>query len=194
MGIIEVLSINLKNFMKFIEKLKGQNNRSDEKEKIETNFKEQKSFEDKNKEKNLEDLKNKFNEILKENPIVFYSKKFKNEKPMKTGTSFNLIKDVRTDESGTGGNIGFTASYADKERKEGYYDSYFFVDKNKANGHYEFNSKDESRITKESFQNIVTIMNDLIKISGYSEKDKNQMFLYVIDNFKDKILKDEDLK
>ena len=135
-----------------------------------------------NKEK-MKDLISKFNERLSKNPIAIYvqhDKKYKAENPR----TYNAITNTYTDISGTGGSVGF--DFDDRE--------YISVTKNEIRPSSFFDSRAEYyKITEDSFQNILRMMDELIRASGYSDVDKSKMFQYVIDNFKEKIIKEEDI-
>ena len=135
-----------------------------------------------NREK-MKDLISKFNERLSETPIAIYvqhDKKYKPENPK----TYSAITNAYTDPSGTGGSVGF-----EFENRE-----YLSVTKNEVRTSSFFDSRAEYyKITEESFQNILRMMDELIRSSGYSDVDKSKMFQYVIDNFKEKIINEENL-
>ena len=140
--------------------------------------------ENKNKNKIYEGLASKFSELIKENPIIVYTQHdgFGSEQ---NNRFFDKVQEVRTDESGTGGSISVNFSY----------DDYIVVDKKGARGSYHFDKNfTHYKITKESLSNIMRMMNEMIRRSGYSDQEKAMMSQYVFDNFKGKIIKLEDLE
>ena len=137
-----------------------------------------------NKQENAKYLASKFSEILAKNPIIVYVK-HGNFKTEDNGIKFDKVKETRTDESGTGGYIEVIFNDRDS----------IAVNKDKFSGSNFFEKQsDYYKITKESYQSILTMMDRLIKISGYTEVEKEKMFQMVVDNFKNKIIKDKDLK
>lgn len=137
-----------------------------------------------NKNKIYEGLASKFSELIAENPIVIYTQ-HGDGSPRKDIGPFNKVKDVRTDESGTGGgaSINFDGS------------EWVSVGKNGVSCSHYFDKKTEYyKITKESLSNIMRMMDELIGRSGYSDQEKAMMSKYVFDNFRNKIIKPEDLE
>ena len=130
----------------------------------------------------MDGLAQKFSEKLKEHPINIYIKhdNLPVENNRKTRTIFGNIESVRTDESGTGGSVSINFSY----------NNWISVRKDKFDGSDFFNPRSAYyKINEESFQNILTMMKELINRSGYSEVEKDNMFNLVVDG-----LKEEDLK
>ena len=137
-----------------------------------------------NQEESLKYLASKFSEMLAESPIVIYEEK-KGSKAEEVGKKFDKVQEVRTDKTGTGGHINIIFDY----------NNYIAVDKDRFDAcNYFQKQSDYYKITEESYQNILTMMDKLIKISGFSEVEKEKMFQMVVENFKNKIIKDEDLK
>lgn len=147
---------------------------------IDPDFERQKKdIEWKNKSEIKEHLASKFSELIAENPIVVYYSQVNED----TGTeniraSFNKVKEVRIDESGTGGSMQLIFNYDDwvAVGKEGCRGSNYF---DKSSNYY--------KISKDSADNIISMMNELIKRSGYNEQEKTKMLEDVVNNFKNKI-------
>ncbi len=140
-----------------------------------------KHIEAKNRKEMLGFLTSKFSEKLSENPVIIYTQ-HENEKPGESFRNLNTVKSVRSDESGTGGDVGM-------EFNDGH--QYLLVGKNGVSTDSTLHpNADYYKITKDSYHTLLTAMNELIEISGYSEKEKAKMFQDVIDNFKNKIVKD----
>jgi len=136
-----------------------------------------------NKQENTKYLATKFSEVLAQNPIVVYTN-HEGSKRKDVSKKCDKVQEVRTDESGTGGvSVYFDSSDWVSVGENGFSASNFF---DKKTGYY--------KITEESYQNILTMMNELIKASGYTEVEKQKMFQMVVDNFKGKILKPEDIE
>ena len=144
---------------------------------------EKKDLEWKNKQDVHEGLASKFSELIAENPIVIYTQ-HNGFKPEKMGIFFDKIKEIRTDESGTGGSISVAFNYDDwiAVRTSGFSSSNYF---DKTSDYY--------KITKESLSNIMRMMNELIERSGYTEQEKDAMSKSVFENFRNKIVKQEDI-
>lgn len=151
--------------------------------KVDENFEKEKDNKQwENRQDVYKGLALKFSELIKENPIVVYTQD-DNFAPTKN-IGFDNVEDVRTDESGTGGSstINFNSRDWVSVGKNGFSSSSYFDKKNK---YY--------KITEESLSNIMRMMKELINRSGYSDQDKAKMFQDLSDNFKDKIIKEEDL-
>lgn len=160
-------------------------------EKFSADFEQQKkNIEWNNKEAKLNDFKNEFNEILSQNPINIYTQYNKDMKARKENLFFKGVESLRSDESGTGGNVGFELTI-----KGGKVYDWIYVNKDGSVSADHYLRKDDCyKITNDSFQNILTMVNKLIKNSGYNDKEKNAMFNGIVEHFKGKIIKDEDLK
>ncbi len=144
---------------------------------------EQKNIEWKNHIDMLNHFKEEFSKILKENPIQIFTKNA--DYPAEKLRGIDNIKNVNIDESGTGGIVSVNFSY----------DDYISVTTKGFSGSSPFNKKyDFYKINEVSFQNILTMMDELIKRSGYSEQEKSKMFQFVVDGLKDKVIKDEEIK
>ena len=146
-------------------------------------FKFQKEFaEEESGRKVEEELKSKFSEILKEHPIVIYKKEID---PTQKYSEIKLddLKDINLGRYGGDVHILFDR------------DNFFSVGKN---GFYAmpkyFNSRYTSHITKETFDNIVMMMNQLIERSEYSSDKKEKMMNNVVSGLKYKIIGEEELK
>jgi len=136
-----------------------------------------------NKQESHKYLASKFSEVLNQNPIVVYTQ-HRDSNPEDSGRKFDKVEEVRTDESGTGGSVSVIFDY----------NNWVAVDKKecKASSFFDKNN-DYYKITEESFHNILDMMDELIKISGYTEIEKGKMFQSVVDSLKNKIVKKEDL-
>lgn len=132
-----------------------------------------------NRRAEIENMISKFTEKLSANPIKLYTQ-HTGSSPSESG-SLDKVKNVSFDESGTGGDssIDFGNHEYIAVNKDGLRTSTYF---NSENDYYKVNN--------DSYHNILTMMDELIKNSGYSETEKSKMFKYVIDNFKNKILKE----
>ena len=120
----------------------------------------------------MDELKSKYSEKLKENPIVVLG----------SISSKNEVTDINridTDQSGTGGDIGLSFGKGD---------DYLYVDKNGKINDRLF--KDIYKTDENSFHTIVTIMSDLIERSGYSVEQKSKMQRNVIQHLNSLIKKD----
>jgi hypothetical protein len=128
-------------------------------------------------------LTKKYSEILEKEPVIVYTQ-HDNYKPEKT-REFNNIRDMKTDTTGTGGRI---TAYFD-------YDDYISVDKDSFSPSNYFQSgSGYYKMTKDSFNNILNMMDELIKDSGYTEAEKNKMFQSVVDGLKNKIIDEKSLE
>lgn len=151
-----------------------------EKLKIDSEFEKKKEkVEYDNRRENHQYLASKFSEKLAESPIVFYYQDINSF--AKIDKVFDKVTEVRTDESGTGGSVDINFTYND------------WISVNKTNFRTS-DSFERYKISEESFQNILTMMSEAIKISGYSEAEKNKMFQDVVNYFKSRIINKEDLE
>lgn len=148
-------------------------------------LKEKEDIEGKNKKENNEYLISKFSEKLAEAPIVVYLQHGESEPQKKDTRTFNKVEKVFTNQFGTG--AGVSVQF-DKDNwigvNIGTVDTSYPFDKN--NGFY--------KITEETFQNILSIMSELIERSSCHDTEKQKMFELVVDNFRNKIIKDEDVE
>lgn len=142
--------------------------------------------EEQRKRETLEDLKSKLLEIINENPIEIKYCGYGNSKDLK----FNKIDSISINDKYCR-EIGIKFINDDKFNK----DNYFYVGDSGVRTSLPFEKKyPEYKITEISFQNILTMMNKLIDRSDLNDLEKNKMFQYVVDNFKDKILKTEEIE
>lgn len=118
----------------------------------------------------IEELKSKYEEKIKENSIKIFSE-LSGTKEIKS------IYKIETDSLGSGGNIGLAFENGDK---------YLYIDKNGKINDGLFNNI--YKTDKNSFDNIITIMTDLINRSGYSENEKSKMQREII-SYLDSIIK-----
>lgn len=164
--------------------MEGFNKKEEPEFKIDPEFeRSKKNQERENRQDVYEGLAKKFSELIAENPIVVYTQ-HDGFDPEDNGTSFSKVKDVRTDESGTGGSISVNFSY----------DDYVVVDKSGARGSYAFDKNSPYyKITKESLSNIMRMMDEMIGRSGYSDQEKAMMSKSVFDSLRNKIVSPEDL-
>lgn len=126
----------------------------------------------------------KFSELIKEEPIVIYTQ-HDGFKPEKNEIYFNNVNEIRNDETGTGGSIEVLFSY----------DDWVAVGTNGCRGSSYFDkNNDYYKITQESADSVIRMMNELIERSGYSSIEKTKMSQDVFNNFKNKIVKQEDLE
>ena len=145
--------------------------------KVDLNFeKEKEDIKWKNQQEKTKYLMSKFSEVLAQNPIEIYTKY--GDRIEKVGIIFDKIERVTTDESGTGGNIEVIFNN----------NNYIAVSKRGFGSSSLFGKEGQHKIKKEAFQNILTMMSELIKASGYSETEKSKMLQDVVDNFKDNII------
>ena len=135
-----------------------------------------------NRQEKIKSLVLKFSEKLQKDPIIVYVKHsgFRAKK----NTEYDKITDARTDTSGSGG--GSTVFLGRDEwisvGKDGFNASTYFRP-----------SSDYYKITNGSFQTILTMMDELIRESGYTETEKTKMFKAVVDGLKNKIIEDSDI-
>lgn len=150
-------------------------------EKIDEEFEKQKGAVELENRKNKEKfLIENFSEKLRGGPIVVY-------KEGKKGifSQSDKVEDVRLNYDDQGISVFFNHNnwievYANT-KGIGFYDS--------------FASKEEDyKITKDSFDTILNIMHDAIEATVCSDSDKEKMFQMIIDNFKNKIIKDEGME
>ena len=152
--------------------------------KRDTNFEDQKKqVEDKNRQQEIKELNEKFNVLLMENPIEIYAQ-YPDDNPIKKGIKINAVKNLIIDQLGEGGvSVVFNN------------DEFIGVNKNGVQSSLSFNSeRSHNKILNDSFQNILTIMNESIKISGCSDDQKNMMFQAVINSLKNKVLEEDSSK
>lgn len=144
---------------------------------------EKKNQEWKNKNEVYKNLALKFSDLIKENPIVVYTQHGEGYNANAT-SSFDTVKNVETDETGTGGCCSIDFG-----------EDWISVGKNGARCSHYFDKKTEYyKITKESLSNIMRMMDEMINRSGYSDQEKAMMSRDVFDNFRNKIIKQEDLE
>lgn len=148
------------------------------KQTMDQNFENQKEAAQLERKKNKEKfLIENFSEKLRGGPIVVY-------KEGKKGifSQSDKVEDVRLNYDDQGISVFFNHNnwievYANT-KGIGFYGS--------------FDSKEEDyKITKKSFDTILNVMHDAIEATACSEPDKEKMFQLIIDNFKNKIIKDE---
>ena len=160
-------------------------------------LKEKEDIEWKNKKENNEYLISKFSEKLAEAPIVVYLQHGEGAPQKKDTRTFNKVERVFTNQFGTGAGVSVqfdkdnwigvsigTVEGKIEDKVNGRVDTSYPFDKN--NGFY--------KITEETFQNILSIMSELIERSSCPDTEKQKMFQLVIDNFRNKIIKDEDVE
>lgn len=139
----------------------------------------------KNKNEVYKDLVSKFSDLIAENPILIYTQ-HGDFAPRQDISPIDRVHNVVTDESGTGGatSIGFNDG-----------SEWISVGTKGINCSHYFDKKTEYyKITKESLSNIMRMMDEMIYRSGYSDQEKAMMSRYIVDNFKDKIIKPEYLE
>ena len=147
-----------------------------------------KQAEEQRKKETLEDLKSRLQEIIKENPIEIKDCGHSNNDSYK----FNQIKNVWIIDNK---NYHFKVGFDFMEKDSGGRDYFFYVTDEgiKTSAIFE-NKNPKYKITKDSFENLSTMMNKLIQRSNLNDLEKNKMLQYVIDNFKDKILPTEEIE
>ena len=142
---------------------------------------EKNSIQAQNRAEKIEGLLLKFSDLIKENPIIVTYTGGENSK-MEHAEKIDKIESVVSDKNGVGDNTGVRFSNGE----------YIYIRRNAVDASPLFvEGSTGNKITEESFQNILTIMKELIKISGYDNADKEKMFELVVNNFKDSIIKKE---
>jgi hypothetical protein len=139
--------------------------------------------EDSNYREKINHFVSKFSEKLSENPIKEYVQHKSDEFPKEQG-SLNKVTSIRFDESGTGGSMGIEfGSY-----------NYINVDTSgtRGGGVFEKNA-DYYKVSQNSFHDIVSMMDQLIKSSGYTDMEKTKMLDYVIKHFEHKVITEDAL-
>ncbi|MEA3399267.1 MAG: hypothetical protein U9R00_02000 [Patescibacteria group bacterium] len=132
--------------------------------------KQKKQHEEDHEQKEDKRFLDEINEIFKKNPIKFYE-----DSGVESNKKIDNVKSISSDKSGTGGKIGIEFTY----------DDYVSVNKKSFNSGGVFNYS-RMKIDDESFHNILTAMDKLIKKSGYSEVEKEKMFNMVVDKLDQK--------
>lgn len=150
----------------------------EEREKIDKFEKKKQAFELKTRAKKEKFLEEKFSEILEQHPIVMY-KKGKKEIFSKS----DKAKEVLLNHDDQGISVSFNNDNWIRVYTKDIMVSYFFDEE-----------RGDYKITKDSFDTILTVMHDAIGATSCSESDKENMFQMIIDNFKSKIIEDEDIE
>ena len=146
---------------------------------------EKRNTEQKNEEENQKYLISKFSEKISQNPIIVYVQYGSGEKPYGDSIRIDKVDGVLTDEQGkrNGVVVNFNKDITIAVSPSGIRASGFFSEKS------EF-----YKVTNESYHNILSMMSELIEKSSYSDADKSKMLQNVINNFRNKIIKDEDVE
>jgi hypothetical protein len=149
---------------------------------------EKERVENKNKNDEIEILKTKFSAMLAENPIVVYE-----YEPLRTDESKRLEKLGDINE------VNNISGYSTKENSTininfGKYGTYINVNNTRLDGGHLFDPAfRNNKITEDSFKNILTMISESMKTLNFPENDKVQITQRIIDNFKGRILKDEEV-
>lgn len=143
-------------------------------------FEQQKiSLENQRNEEELKELKNKFSKILEENPIAFYNfDNYREVNKYEKEGELNFVSGIEVDKSGKGDGVKLSFNYG----------NFIKVETKKEQPVSLSNNLYRKNITEESFQNILTMMYDLIKISGYSDSEKEKMFQGLNNFFKGSVV------
>ena len=144
--------------------------------------------EGKNRHEEIERLKLKFNEILKENPIEFY--KYISEEPnIEMDGDINEVLDILISSYNQLDSIEIDFGNCSKY----YLKSSIEIGKYFRGEHY-FSHNNEYWLSIESFKNIFTIISESLKSFDVPEQNQNRILEILTDHFKSRIMDDKDIK